>query len=161
VSAERTREGAVLLGFLLVAVVPSAVGALVSGTGDSPWYEALDKPPFTPPDWVFGPVWSVLYVAMGVAAFLVWRGRGRAAGTTAAFVAFGVQLALNALWTPAFFGAESPALGLLVIVALVFALADTIRRFRHFSRGAALLLVPYLAWVVFATVLNAEILRRN
>lgn len=145
----------------MVAVAPGAIGTLVSSPGDSRWYEGLDKPPFTPPDWVFGPVWTALYVAMGVSAFLVWRARGRRPGAGAAFGVFGVQLVLNALWTPAFFGAESPALGLVVILALLAALTEAIRRFRRFSATAALLLVPYLLWVVFATVLNAEILRRN
>jgi translocator protein len=155
------RSALALAGFVAVSAAPGALGSLATAGGGSEWYQALDKPAFTPPDWVFGPVWSTLYVLTGVAAWLVWRRRRERPGAGAAFAAFGAQLALNAAWTPVFFGLEAPGPAILVIVALWLALAETIRRFRHFSAAAALLLAPYLAWVTFAAALNVEIWRLN
>lgn len=115
------------------------------------WYLTLRPPPLTPPGVVFGPVWTVLYVLMGVAAWRVWRTKGHAA----ALRLWGWQLAANALWTPAFFGLRSPTLGLVVILGLLALIVLTIRAFRAHDRWAAAMLLPYLAWVCFATYLNA------
>jgi benzodiazapine receptor len=140
----------VLAGFiglcLLVAVADGAVTALSVRT----WYLTLTPPPGTPPNWVFGPVWTVLYVMMAVAAWLVWR-----VGSMRAVRVWGWQLLLNALWTPAFFGLQSTGLGLVLIVSLLVMVAVTLMIFRRVQPIAALLMVPYLAWVGYATYLNA------
>lgn len=143
----------VLAGLLLVNAAVASGGGLASTRGVDGWYADAAKPAWTPPNWVFGPVWTVLYVAMAVAAWLIWRRHGRAA--TSALVLYGVQLALNAAWTPVFFGAQQLGAGLVIIVALELALVATIVAFHRLSPGVAWLLGPYLAWVLYATTLNA------
>jgi len=141
-------------------VAPLAVGLL----GTIPtvpairgWYRTLDRPGWSPPDRVFGPVWTTLYLLMGVALVLVRR----ADGSRDAQSLFGLQLALNLAWSYAFFGFRSPAAGVVVIVGLWLAIVATVAGFARRSRLAAALLLPYLAWVSFATILNVEIWRRN
>jgi len=121
------------------------------------WYAGLRKPWFTPPDWLFGPVWITLYLLMGIAAYLVWsRGTARP-GVRTALAVFLVQLLLNAAWSPVFFGLRSPLAGAVVIVLLWLAIAATIFLFWKVSRSAALLLLPYLLWVTLASALNMAI----
>ena len=124
------------------------------------WYLALDKPFFNPPAWLFAPVWTLLYVAMGVAAWRIWCVPD-SPERAQALRQFALQLALNAAWTPVFFGAHSLAGGFAVIVLLVFAIAVTIQRFHPLDKMSAWLLAPYLAWVAFATALNAAIWSLN
>ncbi len=124
------------------------------------WYEALEKPLFNPPSRVFAPVWTLLYIAMGVAAWRIWR-LPVSAARKQALRQFGVQLALNALWTPVFFGAQSLAGGMVIIVILALAIMVTIQRFHPLDRIAAWLLAPYLAWVAFASALNVALLALN
>lgn len=148
--------------FILGCELVGIVGALTTATGESSWYEALVKPPFNPPSWLFGPVWTILYAMMGIAAFLVWRARREARGDARrnahrALVLFAVQLVLNGIWTPIFFGAESIVGGAIVIVSLLVVLALTVRAFFGVSRIAGWLLVPYLLWVAFATALTLSI----
>lgn len=133
-----------------------ASSAAINAGSVSSWYPTLNAPPGNPPNWLFPPVWTTLYVLIGVAAWLVWR-RAADIGARAyrALRLWGWQLGIGALWTPAFFGLHSPALGLLVIVPLLAAIALTVRAFVRVERRAALLLVPYLAWVAYATYLNA------
>jgi translocator protein len=124
-------------------------------THSSGWYEALKKPVFTPPAWVFGPVWTVLYLLMGIALFLVWRkGVASAAGKTA-IAAFILQMVLNVIWTPIFFGFKQPLIALGEIVMLWLAVITTILSFWKVSRPAGILLLPYIIWVSFAAILNA------
>lgn len=125
-----------------------------------PWYAALEKPFFNPPAWLFAPVWTALYVAMGVAAWRIWR-LSASTERTYALRKFGVQLVLNAAWTPVFFGAHSLGGGLAVIVAMWFAIAIAIQGFHPLDKLAAWLLAPYLAWVSFATLLNVALLTLN
>jgi benzodiazapine receptor len=125
------------------------------------WYANLNKPPFNPPNWIFGPVWTTLYIMMGVAAYMVWRKGLDDKVVRIALVCFIVQLFLNGIWTPLFFGLHSPLLGLIDIVLLLNAIIVTIFVFSKISRPAALLLIPYLIWVSFATVLNASIYLLN
>ncbi len=157
------RRGArAVVGFLIALAVTftaPAVGALAQFASDtmSVWYPALAKPVGTPPTWVFGPVWTTLYTMMAVAAWLVWR-RDDAASSASrrrALIAWGAQLALNALWTPLFFGLQRLDLALVGIVALWIAIAATIVLFARVSRAGAWLLVPYFGWVSYATYLNA------
>jgi len=124
------------------------------------WYGGLTKPALTPPAWVFGPVWTLLYTMMGVAAWIVWKRRGYAAAAFALSL-FLLQLGLNALWSYLFFGLKNPGLAFLDIVALwLVILAAVITFFRH-SRHAGQLLVPYLLWVSFAAYLNLQFWRLN
>ncbi len=149
-----------LVGLLVWIVVSFAPGAVGGRFLPGEWYRALDKPPWTPPGWVFGPAWTLLYLSMGVAAWLVWRERGwqRAALPLAVY---GVQLVLNGLWSWLFFGLRRPDLALADIVALWAAIATTIVTFWGVRPLAGAILLPYLAWVSFATALNASIWRRN
>lgn len=139
----------------LAGFVGVCFGVAASGSFFPPdeWYANLIRPSFAPPNWLFGPVWTVLYLMMSVAAWLVWKASGFSK-SRAALATFGVQLLLNATWSALFFGLHRPDLALLEIVILWAAIALTIVRFRQHSRRAAMLLVPYLAWVSFATVLN-------
>jgi tryptophan-rich sensory protein len=142
-------------------VVPLLVGFFGSlfTTSESlnNWYANLNKPPFNPPDWIFGPVWTTLYILMGIAAFLVWRKGLDNKLVRLALLLFVIQLALNTLWSPLFFGLRSPLFGLIDIVLLLSAIVLTIICFFKTSLWPALLLIPYLAWVSFAAVLNASI----
>ena len=139
----------------------SALGGLATAPNIPGWYAGLAKPSFNPPNWIFGPVWSLLYAMMGYAVYRVMRLPEATPGRMAALVVFFGQLALNAVWSWAFFAANSTTLGLAVIIPLLALIILTILRFRPLDRTAALLLVPYAAWVGFATVLNAAIWHLN
>lgn len=147
--------------FVLGCEAVGYLGAATTASGDSPWYEGLEKPAFTPPDWLFAPVWIVLYALMGIAAYLVWREGWERTTVRTALVLFLVQLVLNGLWTPVFFGAESIVGGALIIVALVVVLALTLRAFFRVRALAGWLLVPYLLWVLYAAALNLSIWALN
>lgn len=134
------------------------IGALTSAAGD-PWFQALQKPSFNPPAWLFAPVWTTLYLAMGVAAWQVSRVRGRA--SRRALTVFLLQLAVNFAWSPIFFAAHAVGAALVIIVVLWLLVALTIALFARVSRPAAWLLAPYAAWVTFAAVLNGAFLRLN
>lgn len=151
-----------LLGFVgLCFLVFIANGAITSGNV-SGWYHALRTPPLTPPDWLFGPVWTVLYLCIAVSAWLVWRRMDVAMERKrAALRVWGWQLLLNAAWPPIFFGLHSLGGGMLAITALALGVALTIRAFWPVQRGAAVLLMPYLAWVCFAAYLNAGFWQLN
>lgn len=146
---------------LVVAVaVPLAVGALsgfATARGVSTWYPTLVKPSFNPPAWVFGPVWTVLYIMMGVAAFVIWKTGLETDGVKLALTLFAVQLALNGLWSILFFGMRSPGLALVEIVLLWLAIVGTIWSFWRVEPLAGVLLLPYWAWVSFASVLNGSL----
>jgi len=148
---------AVLTGICLGA---GMLGAAVTATSVSTWYAGIAKPSFTPPDAVFGPVWTALYLLMAVAAWRVWR---RADRDTARgpLTLFALQLALNLGWSVAFFGLRNIGFAVGIILALDLAVLATILLFRRIDGPAALLLVPYLAWIAFATVLTVAIWRLN
>ena len=152
-----SRGWPVLVALLAVNAVVAGAGALASTSAVDGWYAAADKPAWTPPDWLFGPVWTVLYILMAVAAWLLWRRHGARAARTA-LVLYGVQLALNAAWTPVFFGAQQLGWGLAIILALELALVATVVAFHRLSPAVAWLLGPYLTWVLYATTLNAGVL---
>jgi benzodiazapine receptor len=158
---ERSHFGPLTL-LALVGWVLLSFAAAFPGVWFPPdtWYAHLEKPSWNPPNWLFGPVWSALYLLMGISAWMVWRrdGFGRAGGALTLFL---VQLGLNALWTPVFFGMRRPDLALFVIVTLLIMIAATRKAFRRHDRLAAWLLVPYLLWVGFATALNAALWRMN
>lgn len=151
-----TTAGQVLAAVLLCEAV-GLLAAWVTQTSVTTWYPTLVKPGFTPPNWLFGPVWTVLYAMMGVAAALVWRRRAQDMRSQGGLLLFAVQLVLNGAWSFAFFGAQSPSLGLVVIVALWGMVAWTTERFFRVRAAAGWLLVPYLLWVTYAGALNLGI----
>ncbi|MDN5749388.1 MAG: tryptophan-rich sensory protein [Pseudonocardia sp.] len=144
-----------LAAFAVAATVVAGVGSLAAVSAASR-YEALQQPTWAPPAWLFGPVWTLLYATIAVAGWLVWRRAGWSGARTALTV-FAAQLVLNALWTPLFFGAGLLGVAFVEIVVLWLVIAATIVLFARHSRAAAALLVPYLAWVTFASALNLAI----
>lgn len=146
-----------LAGWLALCFTAAASAFFVTTEG---WCETLQKPAWNPPAWVFGPAWTLLYVMMAVAAWRVWRVGGWQTQSRA-LVLFVAQWALNALWTPLFFGLHRPDLAFAEIVALWCVLALTVRAFWRVERLAGALLVPYWAWVTFAAALNFTIWRLN
>jgi translocator protein len=148
-----------LLLWVALCFAAAALGGLFP---PDDWFRSLNKPSFQPPDWLFGPVWSALYALMGTSMWLVWTNlRAPRLLRSQARSAFLFQLALNALWTPLFFGAHAIGLALIVLVALVAAVIVTIARFARVDKKAAWMLAPYLVWISFATVLNASLLVLN
>ena len=148
---------------VVALVAPLAVGALgtiPTARAIPTWYRTLDQPSWNPPDGIFGPVWTTLYVLMGIALVLVRRAPRRA-GIDRAQAVFGLQLALNLAWSFVFFGSRNLRGALIVIGLLWVLILATIGEFWRVRRAAAVLLLPYLAWVSFASILNAEIARRN
>jgi tryptophan-rich sensory protein len=147
---------------LVVSIVACQCAGLIGSIFTMPaiptWYETLAKPSFTPPSWLFAPAWVTLYVLMGVAAFLIWRKGLDIRNVKTALIIFLIQLVLNALWSAIFFGAKSLIGGAVVIVLLWIAILFTILRFFKISAVAGGLLIPYILWVSFASVLNISIL---
>jgi benzodiazapine receptor len=153
-----------IVSLVVAVVIPLVVGGLggiATASAIPTWYQGLDKPAWNPPNWVFGPVWTLLYVLMGVAAWLVWRQGWDNPQVRVALAIFGVQLLLNLFWSLIFFGLRSPGWAVLEIAVLWgFILATTVQFYRLES-VAGLLLVPYQLWVTFAAVLNATIWQLN
>jgi benzodiazapine receptor len=146
-----------LIVSILVCQLAGFIGSIFTRPAISTWYAGLLKPRFMPPDWVFAPVWISLYILMGVAAFLVWRRGLHHQVVRRALAIFGVQLALNILWSFLFFGLRSPLAGLIGISILGIAIILTVQSFLKVSRTGGLLLIPYFLWVSFATGLNLSI----
>lgn len=155
--AKAGRKLAALTGFVLLCTVPALVGS-ISAPGE--WYAQLRKPSWNPPGWVFGPVWTVLYLMMAVAAWRVWT-RGGWAEQRRPLLWFLIQLGLNSAWTPLFFGLRRPGWAFAEILVLWLAIAGTAALFFRADKVAGWLLVPYLAWVSFASVLNGVLWRMN
>lgn len=150
----RTKDWIALVSFLLLSLGAGGISSLFTTPAIPTWYATLVRPDIAPPSWVFGPVWTTLYLLMGIAAFFVWRkGRHHHAGRVALGL-FLVQLALNALWSFIFFGLQNLPGAFVEIVLLWVMIVATMRAFAHVSRTAAWLLAPYLAWVTFAAYLS-------
>ena len=158
--AKSVLQAAALFGGSVAAV--AAAGSIFNpGRSDTrQWYDALEKPSFNPPDFVFAPVWTVLYVLIAVSGARVWRSAPGDA-RTAALRWWAAQLLLNGAWSPLFFGAKRPAIALADIVLMLVAIGAYVHTARRVDRTAAWLMAPYLAWVAFATILNGEIVRLN
>jgi tryptophan-rich sensory protein len=146
---------------IFVCMLAGFVGSVATSPKITTWYSSLVKPWFAPPNWLFGPAWTTLYVLMGIALYLVWQKGLKTQNGKYAVYLFGFQLGLNALWSFLFFGLESPFFGLVGIAALWFAIVATIWEFYMVEKKAAYLLVPYLAWVSFASLLNYAIWALN
>jgi len=146
-----------LAASIIVCQLAGVLGSFFTRPAIPGWYEALRKPSFTPPDWVFAPVWIALYTFMGVAAYLVWRKGWKEKQVRQASILFGVQLILNSLWSWVFFGLRSPLAGFVEISVLSVAILITIHSFFKVSKPAGALLIPYFLWVAFASGLNLSI----
>lgn len=158
---ERSRRQALmLLALLVLTLAVGQIGSLPTRAALESWYPNLAKPAFTPPDLAFPIVWTLLYIMMAVAAWLVWR-RSDWGRTRGALALWGLQLALNLAWSYLFFGLRSPSLALLEAVGLMLVLVATLVAFDRHSRVAAWLLVPYLLWTAYAIALTFEIWRLN
>ena len=147
---------AVLIGFVAACFLAAATGILFK---PGAWYEQLKKPSWRPPNWLFAPVWTVLYLMIAFSGWLVWHTAGK--GLPAPLAPYAIQLLLNAAWTPVFFGLHRLDLGFAVIVLLWLSIAVTIAAFAPVSAAAAWLMVPYLAWVSFASLLNFAVWQLN
>jgi benzodiazapine receptor len=146
-----------LLVSLAACQLAGFLGSIFTRSAIPSWYAQLQKPSFAPPNWLFAPMWISLYLLMAVAAYLVWQKGLGSSGVRAALGVFLVQLLLNALWSPVFFGLRSPLAGAAIIVVLWLAILATIIAFAKISPPAAWLLVPYILWVSLATALNISI----
>lgn len=146
-----------LAGFLIACFAAAASGAVFR---PGPWYKALRKPVWTPPDWLFAPAWTVLFLLIAVAGWMVWRTHGFG-GAALALAVYFVHLALNAAWSAIFFGLRRPDLAFVEVVLLWLSILATIVLFLPLERAAAMMLLPYLAWVSFAAALNLAIWRLN
>jgi len=146
---------------VLVCLGIGFIGSIATQASVDTWFVALDKPSFNPPSWLFAPVWTLLYVLMGVAAGMVWSRGFHHLWVKTALYHFGFQLILNAGWSIAFFGYQSPLAGLIIIIALIVLVLITYKWFKVVSKTAAYLLIPYILWIGFAAALNFEIWRLN
>ena len=146
-----------VVGCQLVGILgtPFTISAIPS------WYVTLNKPFFAPPNWIFGPVWTLLYFLMGISFYLIWKQGWKKKKVRTAGKYFLAQLGLNFIWSPIFFGLRAPLLGLIVIVTMWVLIVMTMEKFYPLSKWATYLLVPYLLWVSFATLLNASIVFLN
>ena len=146
-----------LLSGVSLSLAVGFLSSIVTQQAKPTWYAGLEKPFFSPPNWLFAPVWTLLYILMGWAAGSVWHyGKRHRWGKTALYH-FGAQLIFNGLWSLVFFGLRNPLLGLLVIITLLILIERTIYWFRLVDKKAAYLLYPYFLWVSFATLLNGAV----
>jgi len=150
-----------LIASILFSLGAGVIGSFFTASSVSTWYQTIQKPSFNPPSWVFSPVWTILFIMMGVALYLVWKEGLREKKVKIAFIIFWVQLVLNTLWSVLFFGLQSPLYALVEIIFLWVAIFITIIWFSRVSKKAAYLLIPYLLWVSFATILNFAIFYLN
>ena len=146
---------------LIMCYAAAFFGALFSGAYSSEWYASLAKPVFMPPDWLFGPVWTILYGMMAISLFMIWRKGLDKPVNRRAFMMFLAQLMVNAMWSPVFFGLRMPGFAFVVIILLWLLIVLTIVLSAKVSHLGAWLLVPYLGWVTFAIILNGAILYLN
>jgi len=150
-----------LIAAIIICEFVGILGSIFTIPSITTWYAALHKPSFSPPNWLFGPVWMLLYALMGISAYLIWEKGIKKKGVKPALKLFALQLILNFIWTVLFFGLRSPLLGLIAIAVLWFAILATILKFSKLSKNAAMIMVPYLLWVSFAAVLNLAVWMLN
>lgn len=158
---EKPIEWGKVAAAIIICEAVGGIGSIFTFTSIPTWYAALNKPFFSPPNWVFAPVWIVLYALMGIAAYLVWRHGWENENVKSALMLFSGQLILNAIWSFLFFGLRSPFNSSIEIVFLWLAIVLTISAFYKIDRRAAYLLIPYILWVSFAALLNLAIVALN
>jgi len=154
------RSAVALVVCVAVCLAAAGVGGLATSRSVATWYQTIEKPSWTPPGWVFGPVWTTLYLMMAVAAWLVWR-RAGVSGGRLALTLFAAQLVLNAAWSWLFFGLQNPGAAFVELIVLWLAIVATLVAFWRTTAPAGWLMLPYLLWVTFAGVLNFTIWRMN
>ena len=144
-----------------MSLAAGVIGSAFTFTGINSWYQYLLKPNFNPPSWLFGPVWTTLYILMGIALYLIWKDGLKKDFVKNSFLLFIVNLVLNSLWSIVFFGLQNPALAFLVIILLWLVILVLIIRFYKINKLASYLLIPYILWVSFASILNFSIWQLN
>jgi translocator protein len=154
------KKSIILMLFLLICQLPGLIGSYFTVSAIPVWYAGLNKPWFNPPNYLFGPVWFMLYVMMGVSFFMIWNTAAEFQKKTAVII-FSIQLVLNALWSIIFFGMKNPGLAFFEIVVLWLFILLSIITFHPLSKKASYILIPYLLWVSYASVLNFAIWRLN
>ena len=154
-------DGMKLFVAILIPLLVGVIAAFFTQAGVHGWYAVANKPPYNPPNWLFAPVWTALYIMMGIALYLVWKSEADKAIKQTALILFAVQLTLNFLWSFIFFYAKQPGWAFLDIVLLWIMILLTIIWFAKISSTAAWLLVPYILWVSFASLLNFYIWQHN
>jgi len=149
-----------LLISILIVFSFGFIGSLFTTPSIATWYAFINKPLFSPPNWIFAPVWTLLYILMGISAFLIWKKRDNLK-TKQALIFYGIQLILNALWSIIFFGMHNPGLAFLEIIILWLFILITLIKFYKINKTAGILFIPYLLWVSFASILNYAIWMLN
>ncbi len=153
----------VIIKFIVSIAVPLIIGflgSIATASSVNTWYQTIKKPVFTPPNWLFGPVWTLLFILMGIAFFLVWHSKNTS-GIKLAVIIFFIQIVLNLLWSVFFFGLRNPWLAFFDIVVLWFFILTNTILFYRISHSAGYLLIPYLLWVSFASILNLSVAMLN
>jgi len=153
----KPKEIGVLLFFILISQAAGFVGSLFTITNITSWYATINKPFFNPPNWIFGPVWISLYFLMGLAAYFIWKQDFSKKPVKIALSVFGLQLALNTIWSILFFGLQTPFYAFIEIIILWIAIAYTTKLFYKLDKKAAYIMIPYICWVSFAAILNLSI----
>ncbi len=158
-SPEREKKGFLrnaffLVSFIIIAQIAGIVGSLFTTNSVNTWYKEISRPSFTPPDWLFAPVWIILYLLMGISAYLIWKKGAHKKEVRTALILFFIQLILNSLWSVIFFGLHLTLIAFIEIVLLWFAILFMIIKFYPISRTASLIQIPYILWVSFAAILN-------
>ena len=146
---------------IIICLAAGFIGSIFTNRSIPIWYESLKKPSFNPPGWLFGPVWTALFILMGISLFLIWQKGLNYNGVIIALIVFGIQLILNILWSILFFGLRAPLAAFIEIIILWILILMTILIFYPISKTAALLLLPYILWVSFASILNFSLWRLN
>ncbi len=150
-----------LLTSIVICQAAGIIGSLFTMPNIPTWYRSLTKPAFAPPNWIFAPVWTMLFLLMGIALYLVWKQGWNTPAVRGAMILFFVHLVVNILWSAVFFGLRAPLAGFFVIIALWFLILLTMINFSNVSKPAGILLIPYISWVSFASILNFMIYRLN
>lgn len=160
VPASQSHSFGLFIFCIAICFSAAAIGSIFTTPSIASWYAYLNKPFFNPPNWLFGPVWTVLYAMMGYSLYLILRAKSHSR-TSQAVIIFALQLILNTLWSIVFFGLHFPGMAFVVIICLWLAIVQTIRLFFPISKTASYVLLPYLIWVSFASILNAAIVVLN
>lgn len=155
------RNALFLVLFIIIAQMAGFIGSLFTADSVDTWYKEISRPSFTPPDWLFAPVWITLYVLMGISAFLIWKKGANKKEVKAALIIFFIQLVLNSLWSIIFFGFHLTLIAFIEIILLWVAILFMVIKFYSISKAASLIQIPYLLWVSFASVLNFSFVALN
>jgi len=150
-----------LIVSIAICLLAGGLGTIFTVSSIPTWYATLVKPSFSPPNWLFGPVWTLLYILMGISLYLIWKKGTKTQKVREDLMLFGLQLFLNAIWSPIFFGAKNLFISLIVIIFMWLFIFRTILSFGKINKTASYLLYPYLAWVSFASLLNFSVWMLN